>query len=92
MIAMPGSENASYGQLEELGNRLAKGLEGHPVNLCLEADMAKALGHILALRLGPGVPILCIDRLKLEPESYLDVGTPVGPAFPVVIKTLILSQ
>ena len=92
MIAMPGPENASYGQLEELGNRLAKGLEGHPVYLCLEADMAKALGQILALRLGLDVPILCIDRLKLEPESYLDVGTPVGPAFPVVIKTLILSQ
>ena len=92
MVAMPGPENAAYAQLEELADRLAGGLEGQKVFLCLEADMAKALGHMLALRLGADVPILCIDRLKLEPESYLDVGMPVGPAFPVVIKTLILSQ
>ena len=28
----------------------------------------------------------------LKEGDYLDVGTPVGPAIPVVVKTLILSR
>ena len=60
--------------------------------LALEQDMAKALGQCLALRLGKDARILCIDRVKLEAESYLDVGAPIGPALPVVVKTLILSK
>jgi ethanolamine utilization protein EutA len=53
--------------------------------------MAKALGQALALRLGNSAEILCIDRVRLPEGSYLDVGMPVGPAFPVVVKTLILG-
>ena len=57
----------------------------------VEQDMAKALGQALSLRC-PNRPILCLDRLLLTENSYLDVGQPIGPAFPVVIKTLILSD
>ena len=53
--------------------------------------MAKALGQALALRLGQQAAILCLDRVKVGTGSYLDVAAPVGPAFPVVIKTLVLS-
>ena len=60
--------------------------------VCLQQDMAMALGHRLQLLLPADTPCLCIDRLKLQPESFLDVGEPVGPALPVVIKTLVLSQ
>ena len=60
--------------------------------VCLEQDMAKALGHALAVRLPEEVPILCIDRVKLAEESYLDVAAPVGPALPVVVKTLVLGR
>jgi ethanolamine utilization protein EutA (predicted chaperonin) len=35
---------------------------------------------------------LCIDRVRLSSESYLDVGAPVGPALPVVVKTLVLER
>ena len=59
--------------------------------LAMETDMAKALGQALALRL-PQVEILSIDRIRLAPDSFLDVGAPVGPALPVVVKTLILSH
>ena len=53
--------------------------------------MAKALGQALAARLGGDRAILCIDRVRLSEESYLDVGAPVGPALPVVVKTLVLN-
>ena len=53
--------------------------------------MAKALGQRLAL-LRPEAPCLCIDRVQLSPDSYLDVGKPLGPAFPLVVKTLILEK
>ena len=54
--------------------------------------MAKALGQLLALKLGKNAQILCIDRVRLEEGSYLDVGAPVGPALPVVVKTLVLNR
>jgi len=62
------------------------------VYLALEADMAKALGQQLALKMEKNTPILCLDRVRLEEGSFLDVGIPVGPAFPVVVKTLILGN
>ena len=66
-------------------------LEG-PVLVCMEVDMAKALGQCLAGLLPPEREILCIDRVRLSPESYLDVGAPVGPVLPVVVKTLVLER
>ena len=58
--------------------------------LAVEADMAKALGQAMALNTDKTV--LCIDRVRLQDGDYLDVGAPVGPALPVVVKTLILSR
>ena len=55
-------------------------------------DCLIQLGHALILRLGSSAQVLCIDRVKLTQGDYLDVGTPMGPAIPVVIKTLILSK
>lgn len=90
-LSLPGIRAPSYRQVEELAERIAaSGL--NPVYVCLEQDMAKALGQVLALRLGSGVPILCLDRIRAAEGSYLDVGCPVGPAFPVVKKTLIMQK
>ena len=47
---------------------------------------------LLCAAVSAGAQVLCIDRVKLTQGDYLDVGTPVGPAIPVVIKTLILSK
>ena len=55
-------------------------------------DMAKALGQALALRLGTNAAILCIDRIRVRAGDYLDVGEQRGPAFPVVVKTLVLQK
>ena len=62
-----------------------------PLYVAVEQDMAKALGQALSLRC-PDCQVLCLDRLHLEEGSFLDVGQPVGPAFPVVIKTLVLAE
>jgi ethanolamine utilization protein EutA len=52
--------------------------------------MAKALGQALALRTSRG--ILSIDGIDPAAGSYLDVGAPIGPALPVVIKTIVFSS
>lgn len=92
VIAIPGYESPDYRKVSGLAERIAKGVGNRPVYLCLQADMAKALGQKLSMLLPSESPCLCLDRLKFLPESYLDIGQPVGPCFPVVIKTLVLSQ
>ena len=92
VLAMPGYPSPTHGQIKMLAEKIVAGTKGFPVFVCLEQDMAKALGHALCLLLQAHTPCLCIDRLQLTEGSYLDIGTPVGPALPVVIKTLILSK
>ena len=60
--------------------------------VAVEQDMAKALGQAIALCRTPEDGILCIDRVRLKNGDYLDVGNPIGPALPVVVKTLILER
>ena len=92
VFALSGIPAPSYAQVAELAEKIARGAENGPIYLALEADMAKALGHALAVRMGRSARILCIDRVKLSENSYLDVGLPIGPALPVVIKTLVLAK
>jgi ethanolamine utilization protein EutA (predicted chaperonin) len=73
-----------------MARELVKTAKG-PLVVAIEADMAKALGHALSLLLPSETPILCIDRVRLSEDSYLDVGAPVGPCLPVVVKTLVLA-
>ena len=89
VLSIAGSLSLNYQQIKELAEALVSSSRGELL-VCLEADMAKALGHAIRL-LTPDRPCLCIDGLHLERESYLDIGSPVGPALPVVIKTLVLS-
>lgn len=90
-LAMPGSQAVGYGALQALAAELAEKIQP-PVYLCLERDLAQALGQALALRLGRNAEILCLDGVKASQGCYLDVAAPVGPAFPVVVKTLVLQK
>ena len=92
VLALPGWESPTYHQVEQLADAIAQAVGEGACRVALRFDMAKALGAALALRLGTKREILCLDRLILPPDSYLDVGSPVGPAFPVVIKTLVLDS
>lgn len=92
VLALSGPASPSYGEISRLASAIAQAHSHGPVLICLEQDMAKALGHALAARFPETTPILCIDRVKLTEESYLDIAAPLGPALPVVVKTLILSD
>ena len=90
VLALPGYPSPTYEQVQELAKLLVSGSGNRELLVCLETDMAKALGNAIRL-IAPDKPCLCIDRVYLSPESYLDIGSPVGPALPVVVKTLVLS-
>ncbi len=90
VLALPGLAAPDYATVRDLAGAIAAGVGSQRVMVVLEQDMAKALGQAIALALPPDRPCLCIDRVRLQEGSFLDVGTPVGPALPVVIKTLVL--
>ena len=87
VLALPGVDRSYRGVAA-----LAEALTMEPVIVALEGDMAKALGVQIALRRGTAAQILCIDRVRLKEGDYLDVGAPVGPALPVVVKTLVMER
>ena len=91
ILAIPGIAAPSYSQVIALAEKLLPRM-GKQALVCLERDMAKALGQALAARMPPDARILCIDGIAPGSGSYLDVGAPVGGAFPVVIKTLVFGK
>ena len=92
VLALPGLQAPGYGQIKTLAEAIVQGFNGEPVLVALEQDMAKALGQAMAMEQPSDAACLCIDRVQLREGDYLDVGTPVGPALPVVVKTLILNR
>ena len=91
VLSFSGYAAPTYEQVQELAKTLVAGSGDRELLVCLETDMAKALGHSIRL-CSPNKPCLCIDRVRLQNESFLDIGNPIGPALPVVVKTLVLSQ
>ena len=96
VLGLQGRRNPKFSELCKLADGLAEGLApragaGQPLIVAVEADMGKALGQALQMLL-PGTPLLCLDGVRIPPESYLDIGAPVagGQALPVVVKTLVL--
>ncbi len=92
VLALPGYPAADYAQITALAEKLTRVSPGKQILVCLEADMAKALGQKICLQSPPETPCLCIDRVQLTQGSFLDIGCFVGPALPVVIKTLVLEK
>ena len=81
-----------YPTLTALADALSALPHRGPWLLAMEQDMAKAMGQALALRLPKETPILCIDRVRLNADNYLDVGAPIGPALPLVVKTIVFNR
>ncbi len=91
VLYIAGCSAPAYAQIKELAEAIVSGSGDRALLVCLDTDMAKALGHAIKL-LAPERACLCMDRVQLTGESFLDIGTPVGPALPVVVKTLVLSR
>ena len=85
---LPGRD---YNTLGCLARQILEKVPQGPILVALEQDVAKALGQIISLMGERDRPVLCLDRLHLGENSYLDIGSPIGPALPVVIKTLVLA-
>ncbi len=92
VLAIPGFENTGYDRIKQLADAVIQGFGGREILVCARQDLAKALGQRISLLLGSDTPCLCIDRVGLQRGDYLDVGKPVGPCLPVVVKTLVLSR
>jgi len=92
VIALPGLQSPDYAAVKRLAGAIVSGCGQARCIVAVEADMAKALGQAMALELPPERGCLCIDSVQLSEGSFLDIGAPVGPAMPVVVKTLILSN
>lgn len=89
-VYLPLSASLDYTGIRQLARDIVAAFDGKPVFVALNVDIAKALGQAIALE--TEAPVLCIDGLELSEGNYLDVGAPVGPALPVVIKTLIMGR
>ena len=91
-ISLKGEFVPSFQSVSDMADRLSEAVEPleKPLVVVLEADMAKALGQALRLRLGETAAIICLDGIRVPEDSYLDLAKPVadGAAFPVVVKTL----
>ena len=92
VLALRGVASPDYGRVKSLAKAIAEGFGGQKILVAVERDMAKALGQAISLEIPAGGSCLCIDSVRLEEGSFLDVGVPVGPALPVVVKTLILNS
>ena len=92
VLAIPGLSAPDYRAVKAMAREIAEGFTGRPVLVAVEKDMAKVLGQAMALELPENKSCLCIDSVKLLDGSFLDVGAPVGPAMPVVVKTLVLGR
>ena len=90
VLALPELDMPNYAAVKALAATIAQTMPS-PILVVMEQDMAKALGQAIALCRPAGDSILCIDRVRLKNGDYLDVGNPIGPALPVVVKTLILE-
>ncbi len=89
LLFLEGPLPHSYEEIRLLGESLAK---AGATMVAMEQDIAKALGQNIALHLAKDAPCLCMDGLHLGEENFLDVGAPVGPALPVVVKMLIFGK
>ena len=92
-LSMEGKRSPGFQEISRLADNLAEGVQPlhGPLVVAVEQDMAKALGQALRLRLGEQAHIVCLDSIHAPEGSYLDIGSPVSHAFPVVVKTLVLG-
>ncbi len=97
-FSIKGSKNYGFDALQSLAEDIVTGLDriirsDQPLIVCVENDMAKALGLSLRRNLSQSKPVICIDSIRVDNGDYIDIGIPVadGQVLPVIIKTLLFG-
>jgi ethanolamine utilization protein EutA len=97
-IGMRGVRSPSFDAIGKIADQILAGVsDALPrwprLVVIVEEDMAKALGHALARRLGDAADVVSIDGVKVENGDYVDIGSPLGQGrvVPVAVKTLIFG-
>ena len=98
-IALNGAGYTGFAAIQKLAAAITDGAREliaseYPLILVVEADIGKALGNALNVRLEHRKDIICIDGIRTQGGDYVDIGEPVaeGHVVPVVIKTLIFNS
>lgn len=97
VLSFHGQHSPDFATIERLAEGLLLGLSPLrqaelPLLVAVTEDMAKALGQAMLCRLPQPRKLLCMDGLTMETGMYLDIGSPVGSALPVVVKTLLFDR
>lgn len=98
-IALNGAGYTGFAAIQKLAAAITDGAREliaseYPLILVVEADIGKALGNALNVRLEHRKDVICIDGIRTQGGDYVDIGEPVaeGHVVPVVIKTLIFNS
>ena len=98
-VSLSGGLYKSFAAVQRLAEAVISGARGvvegpFPLIVVVEADIGKALGHALNVKLEHKKPVICIDGIHSDSGDYIDLGEPVfgGHVLPVVIKTLIFNS
>ncbi|MDO4553573.1 MAG: ethanolamine ammonia-lyase reactivating factor EutA [Lachnospiraceae bacterium] len=93
-LALCGEASPGYEKLKILANQI--GIlyreRKQPVILLIREDFAKALRQVIRIHEKISQPVLCLDGIDTATGDYIDIGTPIGSAVPVVVKTLIYKS
>lgn len=93
-VSIRGEKSPGYQDLKLLADQIASLYEGlkSPVIVLLKEDFAKALSQMILIHTPCSKPVICLDQIQFEAGDYIDIGSPVGSAVPVVIKTLVYQS
>lgn len=93
-VSIPGKISPGYNELKILAEQIVMLYEDlpSPVIVILKEDFAKALSQIIRIHTTCKKPVICLDKIHMDHGDYIDIGTPVGSALPVIIKTLIYQS
>lgn len=93
-LSVIGKASPGYRELKILAEQIVKLYEESlsPIIVLVKEDYAKALSQIIRIHTNCRKPVVCLDKIHWEQGDYIDIGTPIGSAIPVIIKTLIYQS
>lgn len=97
-LAVRWSHGPTYPALRALCGGIEAGtrglLQGGPLVVVLDADLAGIVGQMLRDELHVRVPLVCVDQIALSDLDFIDLGSVVAEkgVVPVVVKSLVFSE